>query len=128
MIINVSMSYCRTILIALIATLSCLGCNRDTTPANTTNTAPPAATPVKVTIFAAASLADALGDIKKDLSEHNVALADLNLAASGTLAQQIENGAPADLFLSASVEWADTLAKKDFVARRSDALGNKLVL
>lgn len=102
-----------------------------TSPVTTTAPAPGANTTASagdVTIFAAASLADVLGVAKTDLDKKKRYKLSLNLASSGTLAQQIENGAEADLFFSASVEWADALAKKKLVARRYDAIGNTLVL
>ena len=49
-------------------------------------------------------------------------------ASSSTLAQQIENGADADLFLSADVKWADHLEAKVPIARRRTLLGNRLVI
>ena len=115
-------------LVALMALALIGGCSREPAPSGSSTLATSEKVPGHITMFAAASLADVLTDLKKDLAEKKVALLDLNLAASGTLAQQIENGAGADLFFSASVEWADALAKKDLVARRSDAFGNVLVL
>ena len=47
---------------------------------------------------------------------------------SAKLAQQIVNGAPADLFLSASPKWTDHLDEKGMLARRTPLLGNRLVL
>ncbi|MDO3412335.1 molybdate ABC transporter substrate-binding protein [Saccharibacillus sp. CPCC 101409] len=65
----------------------------------------PAAEKVTLTISAAASLTDALTDIQKTYEEanSNVKL-EFNFGASGALQQQIEQGAPADLFLSASTK------------------------
>jgi molybdate transport system substrate-binding protein len=53
-----------------------------------------------------------------------------SFAASSTLARQIENGAPADVFLSADVEWMDYLQTRNLIRpdTRHDALGNRLVL
>ncbi len=49
-------------------------------------------------------------------------------AASAPLAQQIVHGADADLMLSADTQWIDFLAKEEYVARRKDVLGNRLVI
>jgi molybdate transport system substrate-binding protein len=51
-----------------------------------------------------------------------------NYAATPTLAQQIISGAAADVFVSASEKWADTLADRQLVADRRDMLGNELVM
>jgi ABC-type molybdate transport system substrate-binding protein len=64
-----------------------------------------------VTVFAAASLSDALKEI---VAEHEKTTGDivrLNLGASSTLARQIEEGAPADLFFSADEAQMDRLAR-----------------
>lgn len=58
-------------------------------------------------------------------SEADVAV---SVGASNALAQQILSGAPADLFLSASEEWADAIAKEGLLAERTDLLTNRLVL
>ena len=51
-------------------------------------------------------------------------------AASSTLARQIENGAPADLYISADEQWMDYLAARGLIDEptRTDLLGNELVL
>ncbi|MGH8234630.1 MAG: molybdate ABC transporter substrate-binding protein [Rhodanobacteraceae bacterium] len=88
-----------------------------------------AATAAPPTIFAAASLQPAL-----DQMAHAGILGSpaprLVYAATSTLARQIENGAPADLFISADERWMDDAAKLDAVvpSTRTDLLGNALVL
>jgi molybdate transport system substrate-binding protein len=84
----------------------------------------------EITVFAAASLSDAL----KELADrHERATGDvvrLNLAASSLLARQIKEGAPADLFFSADEAKMNDLAKAglvDSLTRRS-LLGNRLVV
>lgn len=80
-------------------------------------------------IFAAASLTDVIKGLQKEEnSRETFGNTDLNLGSSATIARQIEQGAPADLFFSASTEWADVLAKKELVANRWDDLENTLVL
>lgn len=86
--------------------------------------------PTSLTISAAVSLTDALEEMQEIYeSEHNVQLT-FNLAGSGTLAQQIQQGAPIDLFISANQDWMDTLEEEDMIdpATREDVTGNKLVL
>ncbi len=81
------------------------------------------------TIFAAASLEPAL-----DQMAHEGALGTpaprLVYAASSALARQIENGAPADLFISADERWMDDVARHGAIvpSTRADLLGNALVL
>lgn len=81
------------------------------------------------TIFAAASLKPALDE----LAAHGLLGATtprLVYAASSALARQIEQGAPADIFISADEDWMDDLAKYDTIVAdsRRDLLGNALVL
>ncbi len=87
-----------------------------------------AADPLKV--FAAASLTDALTDVLQHWQEERGETAVPVLAASSTLAKQITNGAPADLFISASEAWMDALeAAGDLEpGTRIPLLGNALVL
>lgn len=83
-----------------------------------------------VTVFAAASLADVLGELTAAWSARGGAPVRLSLAASSTLARQIEQGAPADLYLSANLAWMDRLEQAgllDPASRRVLARG-RLVL
>ncbi|AIF44869.1 molybdate ABC transporter substrate-binding protein [Virgibacillus sp. SK37] len=83
-----------------------------------------------LTISAAISLTDALDEIK-DLyeKEHDINLT-FNLGGSGKLAQQIQQGAPADVFISANQDWMDKVEKEEliFPDTRKDVAGNSLVL
>ncbi len=83
-----------------------------------------------VTVFAAASLTDAMNDIAKAYAARSGAGVRTSYAASSALARQIENGAPADLFFSADDEWMDYLEKRSLIERstRVARLGNRLVL
>jgi molybdate transport system substrate-binding protein len=83
-----------------------------------------------VLVFAAASLKDALDDITAQYKHNTGKSIRVSLAASSTLAKQIENGAPADIFISADLDWMDYLAQRNFVkpSTRKNLLGNKLVL
>ncbi|HJR14043.1 MAG TPA: molybdate ABC transporter substrate-binding protein [Rhodanobacteraceae bacterium] len=81
------------------------------------------------TIFAAASLEPALGQLAHDGALGSPA-PRMVFAASSALARQIENGAPADLFISADERWMDDVARHDAIvsSTRTDLLGNVLVL
>ena len=84
----------------------------------------------KLTVFAAASLTNALGEISSQYEKEKLVKVVQSYAASSTLAKQIENGAPADVFVSADTKWMDYLQDKQRIdpATRSNLLGNKLVL
>lgn len=84
----------------------------------------------KLTISAAISLTDALKEIKEIYEEeHDISLS-FNLAGSGTLAQQIEQGAPVDLFISANSNWMDHLEEKELILSnsRQNIAENELVI
>ncbi|WP_103256756.1 molybdate ABC transporter substrate-binding protein [Tabrizicola aquatica] len=84
----------------------------------------------EVTVFAAASLKTALDQVAADFTQATGTPVTLSYAGSPALARQIAQGAPADLFLSASTEWMDDLAARGLIqpASRRDLLGNRLVL
>jgi molybdate transport system substrate-binding protein len=83
-----------------------------------------------VLVFAAASLKNALDDIAAQYERETGKHANISLAASSALAKQIENGAPADIFISADLDWMDYLAARNLIkpGTRKDLLGNALVL
>ncbi|MED1559837.1 molybdate ABC transporter substrate-binding protein [Bacillus cereus] len=86
---------------------------------------------VELTISAAASLQDALKEIEKQYKEKEPTIKlSFNFGASGALQQQIEQGAPADLFFSAAEDKFQTLVKKGFINEKEgkNLLGNELVL
>lgn len=82
----------------------------------------------EVLVFAAASLKDALE--ATIAASPDAAAITASYASSSVLARQIEQGAPADVFISASREWMDYLAERDLIRAdtRADLLGNGLVL
>jgi molybdate transport system substrate-binding protein len=82
-----------------------------------------------VTVFAAASTTDVLQAVAKQYEAERGVKIVCSFASSSTLAKQIENGAPADLFLSADQKWMDYLAQRQAIvpASRVDLLGNVLV-
>src|SRR5262245_20149733 len=69
----------------------------------------------EVTVFAAASLKDALEDAAKSFTASGGAPVRFSFAASSTLAKQIEQGAPAELFASADLDWMDYLAARKLI-------------
>ncbi len=84
----------------------------------------------ELNVAAAASLTDALQEIKAAYEKAEGGTIVLNLGASSTLARQIEEGAPADLFLSADEAHMDALEKRGrvFVGTRRSVLSNTLVV
>lgn len=91
----------------------------------------PLATPAladDVVVFAAASLKTALDPIAADFQTATGHSVTLSYAGSNALAKQILEGAPADLFLSAAVNWMDEVEKNALVTTRKDLLGNTLIL
>src|SRR5271167_2219652 len=81
-------------------------------------------------VFAAASLTNALQEVGDGFTKDSSIPVKFSFAASSALARQIENGAPADVFFSADLEWMDYLQTKGLIqpATRQDMLGNQLVL
>lgn len=92
--------------------------------------APPPALARELTVFAAASLTESLRDVAALWAAAGHPKPRLSFGASSTLARQIEQGAPADLFASADEQWADYLAQRNLLApgARTSLLGNDLVL
>ncbi len=83
-----------------------------------------------ITVFAAASLTNALQDIASQYEKGKDVKIVSSFASSSTLARQIEQGAPADLFISADQQWMDYAAEKKTIdeSSRFTLLGNDLVL
>ncbi|MFN4053026.1 MAG: molybdate ABC transporter substrate-binding protein [Acinetobacter junii] len=84
----------------------------------------------KVTVYAAASLTNAINELDVIYEQKNKVQIQTSYAGSSTLAKQIEAGAPADIFISADVQWMDYLQKKQLVSanNRVNLLGNRLVV
>ena len=84
----------------------------------------------KVTIFAAASLTNAITDIAAQYEKEQAVQIQTSFASSSTLAKQIEKGAPADIFISADTKWMSYLQDKTLlkVDSKVNLLGNQLVL
>jgi len=84
----------------------------------------------KVTVYTAASTTDALNEIGAHYQEATGVQVVYSFAASSALAKQIEQGAPAEVFISADQRWMDYLADKNLIINdsRRDLLTNVLVL
>ncbi|WP_421992513.1 molybdate ABC transporter substrate-binding protein [Roseococcus sp.] len=90
----------------------------------------PRAQEAPLTIFAAASLTDAMRVVAQEWQTRGHPALRLSFAASSALARQIEQGAPADLFMSADEPWMDYLQERNLIvnATRVSPIGNALVL
>ncbi|MCD9022134.1 molybdate ABC transporter substrate-binding protein [Cohnella silvisoli] len=83
----------------------------------------------EILISAAASLKDSLDEIEKEYEKvHPDINLTFNYGSSGTLQKQIEQGAPADLFISAGKKQMDALVKQDLISDNTNLLKNELVL
>lgn len=92
--------------------------------------APAQAQEKSLTIFAAASMKNALDDINAAYTAKTGVKAVSSYAASSALARQIEEGAPVDVFISADLAWMDYVSKAKAIneASRANLLGNSIVL
>jgi molybdate transport system substrate-binding protein len=84
----------------------------------------------KLTVFAAASLTNALSEVDAQFEKETGVKVVHSFAASSALAKQIESGAPADVFISADLKWMSYLQDKSLInkASKRNLLGNSLVL
>jgi molybdate transport system substrate-binding protein len=92
--------------------------------------APPASAGERLTVFAAASLKTALDAVSAAWTAETGHKAVISYAASSALAKQIEQGAPADIFFSADLDWMDYLGQRNLIDNDSVTrlLGNDIVL
>jgi len=83
-----------------------------------------------ITVFGAASLTEVLQDLGDAFTKDTSIPVRFSFASSSALARQIENGAPADLFFSADLDWMDYLQARALIrtATRVDMVGNQLIL
>jgi molybdate transport system substrate-binding protein len=90
----------------------------------------PAARAQDVVVFAAASLKNALDNINAAWTAESGKSATISYAASSALAKQIEEGAPADVFISADLDWMAYLSERNLVKTDTEVqlLGNRIVL
>ncbi len=106
-----------------------IGCSQITN--NQLSTSSSAAVKIELTVSAAASLKETMEAIKPlYLEEKNNVVITYNFASSGSLQQQIEQGAPVDIFISAAAKQMDALQKKGLLLdeTRQDLLKNQIVL
>ena len=89
-----------------------------------------AAQQATITLFAAASLKNAADDVDAAFTAATAIKVVASFAASSALMKQIENGAPADVFASADLDWMDYGSQKKLIKddTRVNLLGNQLVL
>ncbi len=89
-----------------------------------------AETGAPITVFAAASLKNALDEVNLAYGARGGGTARASYASSSVIARQIAAGAPADVFISADTDWIDDLEKRGLIApgSRRDLLTNRLVL
>src|SRR5215813_7517506 len=83
-----------------------------------------------VVVFAAASLKNALDAINAQWQKETGKKASISYGASSALAKQIEQAAPAQIFISADLDWMDYVAQRNLIKpeTRSNLLGNRIVL
>lgn len=93
-------------------------------------TASKAAAESEMVVFAAASTTNAVTEIAELFEARQLGRITPSFASASALAKQIENGAPADVFISANTDWMDYLEKKRLLVdgSRFDLLGNRIVL
>lgn len=84
----------------------------------------------QITLYAAASLTNALTEISKNYQTAHDVTIKTSFAGSSTLAKQIEAGAPAQIFASADEQWVDYLQQRNLIQAnsRQELLTNRLVL
>lgn len=116
-------------LLTMSLSLSLLGCGTGTKADQSKSEAK--VQTQEIIVSAAASLKDSLTEVEKNYRQKNPGIKlTFNFGASGTLQQQIEQGAPADLFISAGKPQIDALNQKNLLIKDSviNLLGNDLVL
>ncbi len=88
------------------------------------------AQPRPITVFAAASLKESLDEAAAAWTRRSGQKVSISYAASSALAKQIEQDAPADVFISADGEWMDYLQQRKLIdaSTRANLVGNRLVV
>lgn len=117
------------LMFSVLAILSLVGCSAGNSTQPSTNATQ--AKPTEIMISAAASMKDSLTELQKTYATKKPEVKlTLNFGASGTLQQQIEKGAPTDLFISAGKSQMEALEKKNLIIKdtKVNLLGNDLVL
>jgi molybdate transport system substrate-binding protein len=122
------------LLLSIIIVAVTIGCGQttsSTTPSSLPTKTPPPVTPVELNVSAAASMTDALAAVNDLYMEKNKnAKITANFASSGTLQKQIEQGAPADVFISAGAKQMQALQDGGLLldGTRANLLNNRVVL
>jgi molybdate transport system substrate-binding protein len=119
--------YAYTLFALLMACLLLAACG--STSSSSGGSATPTPAPVKLTVFAAASLTKAFEEMKTqyDAAHPNVTIT-FNFAGSNTLAQQIVSGAPADIFASADTQNMQKVVTPDLVNTPQTFVRNKVIV
>jgi len=118
------------LVVSFLLSLFLVGCSSGNATQSSKNVTP-AEPPKEIIVSAASSMKDSLTELQKDYSQKTPGVKiTFNFGASGTLQQQIEQGAPADLFISAGKTQMDALDQKNLIVKEStiDLVGNDLVL
>ncbi|WP_394233896.1 molybdate ABC transporter substrate-binding protein [Niallia oryzisoli] len=121
----------KSVSILLVLLMMTVACSNNPSDKQQTNRVSDSKAKVELTISAAASLKDAMDVIQQSYQEeHPEVTLKFNFGASGSLQQQISQGAPVDLFFSAAEDKFDFLVEEGSIAKEdgSDLLGNELVL
>src|SRR5690625_5820291 len=121
----------KVVLLVSIISVILLGCGTENNQDKEVENARNDCEQQKLMVSAAASLTDAMDEItEKYEAEHPGIDLEFNFAGSGKLAQQIQQGAPVDVFISANESWMDTLIHDEEIdkSERLDVTGNRLVM
>lgn len=119
------------LILVLVITVMAAGCGSQSSNEKKSTSSTKQEKAVTLTVSAAASLKDSMNEIKQLYAkEHPNVTITYNFGASGTLQQQIEQGAPADLFISAATKQMDALKGKNLLANDTiiNLLKNDVVL
>ena len=124
---NLIILFCTTIIFLMI------GCSSKNSASNTPVAVPSKSEkiPVTLTISAASSLREVMGEIKKRyVEEEPTVTINFNFGSSGSLQKQIEQGAPADIFMSAATKQMEILSQESLLLEdtKVNLLGNTVVL
>lgn len=115
-------------MLSMTLLLGLVGCGEKKT---TADAASKTEKPVTMTISAAASLKDAMEEIKKEYTKEKAnVIINFNFGSSGSLQQQIEQGADVDIFMSAATKQMEALSQKSLLLEetKKNLLGNTVVL
>jgi molybdate transport system substrate-binding protein len=120
------------VIVMSLGLAACSSSDKDSEPSNSDEENTPAVEePVELTVLAAASMTETLTELgeKYKANNSNVTI-NFSFGSSGALQTQIEEGAPADIFISAGAKQMNALEEKSLIVSdtRKDLLGNDVVL